>query len=240
MKKSTAIAVLVSAVIPALAFSSMWSQDLTVPAPLQQKVQAIQNASRENQQRLQVYQWIETTTVTVNGNPMAPQPSICRYTSDGTVSKTPLGPQSPAPTPKGGPLKRHVEEKKIEEAQESLAEIRNLVASYLPLEQGSLQRAYQTNRVDFEHNGTAGNSVVIHDFVKPGDTLSLDLNVATMVVRHIRINSYFASPADVMSADVQFATLPDGTRYPAVTSITAPDKSISILTVQSAFSRPAQ
>jgi hypothetical protein len=47
-----------------------------------------------------------------------PKQSLCRYTAEGTLAKIPLSPQQPAPQPSGGPLRRHIMEKKIEEVQE--------------------------------------------------------------------------------------------------------------------------
>ncbi len=240
MKKLKFIPLLLSAGASVLVACAAWSQVPMVPDSLQQKVQALQEASAENEQRLHTYQWIETTTVTVNGHQQAPRQSVCRYLPDGTLLKTPVGAQSQPPTLKGGPLMRHMEEKKIEEAQESVTEVRNLVARYLPPRPEALQRAFQTNRIGFEHDAGGGNSVVIHDFAKYGDTLSLDLNVAAMGLGGIRVRSYFESASDVLTADVQFAVLPDGTHYPSVTTINAAGKGISITTVQSNFSKPVQ
>ena len=239
MKKSTVVALTLSPVVSMLIAFAMWSQDLMIPAPLQEKMQAIQAASRENEQRLHTYQWIETTTVTVNGNPKPPRQSICRYAPDGTIVKTPLGPQQP-PMPSGGPLMRRMKEKKIEEVQESLSEIRGIMAQYLPLGPGALQQAFQTKLVNFEHNGPQENSVVIRDYAKPGDSLSLDLSVPAMGLRGIAVKSYFESPSDTLTAYVHFATLPDGTQYPGITTINAPEKGISITTVQSNFSKAIQ
>jgi hypothetical protein len=135
---------------------------------------------------------------------------------------------------------RRIEKKKIEEAQEEIAQVHWLVARYLPLSREALQQAFQTNRIDVEHGGDQGNSIVIHDFAKQGDTLSFHLNLATMDLRSIGVRSYLDSPSDVLTADVQFAVLPDGTHYPGVTTINAPGKRISITAVQSDFSKTVQ
>ncbi len=240
MKKSTLVPLLLSGAALTLMACAAWSQGPMAPEPLQQKIQALQKASAENEQQLHTYQWLETTTVSVNGSPKPPRQSICRYTPYGTVSKTPLGPQSEPPRPSGGPLKRHVMEQKIQEVQEDIAQVHRLVATYLPLNREALLEAFQTHRVDFEHGGDQGNSIVIHDFAKQGDTLSFDLNAATMQLRGIGVRSYFESPSDVLTVDVQFAVLPDGTHYPSVTTINAPGKHISITTVQSDFSKAVQ
>ncbi|MEG9435144.1 hypothetical protein JAO29_03065 [Edaphobacter sp. HDX4] len=240
MKKSTVVSLMLSPVASMLIGPAAWPQNLMIPPPLQGKIQAIQAASRENEQRLHTYQWIETTTVTINGHSKPPMQSICRYAPDGTILKTSLGAQQQPPMPSGGPLMRHVEKMKIEEVQESLSQIRGLMGRYLPPAPGTLQQAFQTRPVGFEHNGAMENSVVIHDYVKQGDSLSLELGPPMMGLRGIRVNTYLESVSDPVTAIVQFATLPDGTHYPGVTTINAPAKGIFISTEQSNFSKAIQ
>lgn len=210
------------------------------PDLLQQKVQALQKAGAENEQRLRNYQWLETTTITVNGKTRPPRQSICRYAPDGVVVKTPLGPPPAPPMPSGGPLKRRIEGMKIEEMKESMAEVQGLVTRYLPLNREAFRGAMKTRRIDFEHDGDRGNSIIVNGYVKPGDKFILGLNMATMQMRSVRVESYFASPADTLTAAVQFSALPDGTSYPGVVTINAPARRVAITTVQSNFSRIAE
>jgi len=154
------------------------------------------------------------------------------------TEKTPIGAQGgPAPV-SGGPVRRHIAEKKIEEAEQKLAATRGLTAMYLPLNPTVLRQALQTRRVDLEHEPAGGNALVINDYVKPGDRLTLELDTATLQPRRITVKSYFSSPADVFTANIQFSVLEDGTTYPSVTTIDAPGKELSITTVSSNFSRP--
>jgi hypothetical protein len=151
-----------------------------------------------------------------------------------------MGPPPTPPNVSGGPLRRHIAEKKIAEVQQELAEVRALTARYLPLNRDAMQQAFRTRRVDLEHDGARGNSIVINDYAKPGDKLFLSLNLATMQIRGIRVESYLDSPADAFTASVDFAMLADGTSYPNITTVNAPGKHVSITTVQSNFSRPVQ
>ena len=198
----------------------------------------MQHATAMNEQQLRGYQWIETTTLTIDGKPRPPQPSICRYASDGTLHKTPL--QSPAtPQVSGGPLRKHIAEKKIEEFQEKVAQIHILTAMYLPLSSEKLGQALHGSRVNLEPDGANGSAIIVNDYAKLGDQLRLTLNVSTMRMQRIGIKSYFDQPTDALTADVQFSLLPDGTVYPSITSINAPSKKISITTASSDFSKPA-
>src|SRR3974377_1013231 len=59
---------------------------------LQEKLAAVKQAAAENKQRLQQYQWIETTQLTLKGDQKPPTQNLCQYGPDGQVQKTPIGP----------------------------------------------------------------------------------------------------------------------------------------------------
>jgi hypothetical protein len=237
MKNLKSAVTLSPAIAPLLFVFLLSAQPPTAPSALPQRIQALQQAAMLNEAKLHNYQWIESTTVTMNGTPKPPKESLCRYTPDGTLAKTPLGPQQQAPRPSGGPLKRHLMEKKIEEVQEDSAEVRNLTALYLPMRPASLKQAFETRRADFEHGGASGNTLVINDYVKPGDQVALELDPLTMRLRRISVRTYFSSPREVMTASVDFSALEDGTEYPRITTIDAPSKKLAITTVNSDFTR---
>jgi hypothetical protein len=212
------------------------SQTAPAPAGPQQKIQALQRATAENEKRLHQYQWIETTTVTLKGNSHPPRQSVCRYTPYGTLSKTPIGPQQEPPQLSGGLLHRRIEEKKITKAEQEVASVRELTARYLPMNPEAFKQALQTRRVDFEHEPTGGDALIINDYAKPGDKFILELDAAGVRFRRITIRSYFDSPSQTFVATVQFSTLGDGTNYPSLTTLESPAKHLTISTVSSDFS----
>jgi hypothetical protein len=226
------------ALVPVFLSCTALAQSPQQPGALQQRIQEMQQATAMNEQQLRGYQWIETTTLTVDGKPRPPQRSLCSYAPDGTLRKTPLQ-SAVAPQVSGGPLRKHIAEKKIEEFQEKVAQIHVLTSLYLPLNQAKLGQALHGNRVDLERDGTNGSAVLVNDYAKLGDQLRLALNASTMRMERIGVKSYFDQPSDALTADVQFSLLPDGTVYPSVTTITAPAKKISITTVSSDFSKLA-
>lgn len=227
------------ALIPVLLPCTAFAQSLQQPViTQQQKLQEMQQAMAMNEQQLHGYQWIETTTLTIDGKPRSPQQSLCRYGPDGTVHKTPLQPQE-APRVSGGPLRKHIAEKKIEEFQEKVAQIHALTAMYLPLSNSKLGQALHVKRVDLERDPTSGGAIIVNDYAKPGDQLRLTLNVSTMHILRIGVTSYFGQPSEALTVDVQFSSLPDGTAYPSITRINSPSKKVSITTVSSNFSKPA-
>lgn len=224
--------------VPFLLAASCLAQVAPPPDGFQRQIQQMQEEAARNEQQLRAYQWIESTTMTINGSSRPARQSICRYAPNGTLSKTPLGPPAQPPKAGGGPLRHMIAEKKIEEFQKETEEIHALTAMYLPLDHAHFQEALHTRRVDFEHNGLAGNAIVIHDYAKPGDEVRLVLNSTTMHLQRIVVKSHFDKPQDVFTANLDFASLQDGTSYPGITTIDAPSMKIAISTVESDFSRP--
>lgn len=207
---------------------------------MQQRLQAFQQIATQNEQQLRQYQWIETTTVTVKGKARPPQHLICRYTPSGSLSKTPLGSQQQSPQLSGGPFMRHIEEKKIAEAKKDVASVRELTGVYLPMNPSVLKQALQTRRIDLERQPNGESAVIINDYAKSGDKLSLEIDPATKKLRRITVRSYFTNTSEIFVASVDFVALRDGTTYPSFTRLEAPSKQLTISTVSSSFSKAIQ
>jgi hypothetical protein len=231
---------LFSLVIALNLLSHSYGQAPAPPQGLQEKVQAMQQAASQNEQRLHRYQWIETTTITLNGRAKPARQAICKYGPSGNIIKTPIGTPEKPPQVAGGPLRAQIEERRIMQAEQELAAVKELTAMYLPLNPMVLRQALHSRRVDLEHPPSGDNALVINDYAKPGDRLSLELNTQTLQLRGIAVRSYFTSNGDTYQATVQFAILGDGTVYPSSTTIEAPLKRLSITTVNSSFSIPVQ
>jgi hypothetical protein len=198
-------------------------------------LQQMQQAMVKNDQQLHTYQWVESTTLTIDGTTRPPKQSLCKYAADGTVLKTPIG-SSDEPKMPGGPM-RHIAEKKKAKVEDGVQQIHALMQFYLPLSQAKLQEVLRTGKVDLEHDGTNGDAVILNNYAKPGDQLKLGLNPTTMRIERISVTTYFDEPKDAMRVEIYFAILPDGTLYPAVTSIEASSKKLSIETANSDFSK---
>jgi hypothetical protein len=227
------------AIVPVLMTIAAFAQMSPQPEGFQRQIQEMQKAAVANAQQLHRYQWTESTTLSVNGDQKPAKKSLCHYGPDGTLQKTPLGPPQQPPKASGGPIRKMIAEKKIEEFQRETAEIHSVAGIYLPLNSASLKEALHTRRVDFEKEGGDDNAIVIHDYAKPGDELRLVLDVATMHLQRIVVKTYLDKPENILTASVDFSSLQDGTSYPSVTTINAPSKKISIITLNSNFSLSA-
>jgi hypothetical protein len=209
-----------------------------VPDVLAHKVQQMQQAAARNEQQLYTYQWLESTTLTLDGTSRPAQQSMCRYAADGTVLKTPVGPSEQQEI-HGGPLMKHMVEKKKEQVQQELEEIHAVMQLYLPFDKAKFREVLRTGKIDLEHDGANVNAVILNNYAKQGDQMRITLNRATMQIDQIWIKTYFESPTDTMTAIVLFSDLPDGTVYPSLTSIAAASKKLNIATAQSDFVKPA-
>jgi len=210
-----------------------------IPDMLQQRLGQMQQAAAWNEQQLHTYQWIEATTLTVDGNSAPPKQSICRYSADGTLLKTPLGAQEQQGMSEkhGGAIKRHLVKEKEEKIQGEVEKIQALSQLYLPFNPGKFREVLATGKVDLEHDGANGDAIILDNYGKPGDQLKLTLDPATMQIVRISVKTYFEDPTDVMTVDIHFSLLADGTLYPALTSVEAPSKKLSIATADSEFSK---
>src|SRR5260370_8581670 len=95
-------------IVTSLLACTALTQGKQEPETLQQTIQKMQQAAARNEQQLHTYQWIETTTTTIDGKSRPPNQSICRYAPDGTLHRPPFHPQE---TPKvtHGPPPHHIE-----------------------------------------------------------------------------------------------------------------------------------
>jgi hypothetical protein len=167
MSSSAIMRRMISIVIPFCFLSSAFGQSAQQSQTplLQQKLQGMQQAAARSQQQLRTYQWIESTTLTIDGKAKQPKQSICHYSVDGHLVKSPVG--EPAdPQISGGRLKQHIVKKKIEEFRQEITEVSGLTALYLPLNSQNLQGALHTRRVDLEHDQMSGTTIIVNDYAE--------------------------------------------------------------------------
>lgn len=137
----------------------------------------------------------------------------------------------------GGLIRKYIAEQKKEKVQEEVEEIHALTRQYLPFNQAKFVSVLRTGKVDFERDGTSGDTLILNNYAKPGDQLRLMLNRTTMQIDRISVRTYLDQPQEMMTVDVRFSILADGTTYPALTSIAAPSMKLSIYTLNSNYSK---
>jgi hypothetical protein len=214
------------------------------PEAFPQKIEQMQKAIARNKKQLHTYRWIETTTLTIKDKPRPPKQSICSYMPDGTLQKIPLeqqeggtGRQGASFSLRGGVIRKLVAEKEKDHFQKEMKQMRALAKMYWPLNQQKLRDAQSAGQVNFDRDGTKSVIIIMHNYAKQGDEVKLTLNSSTMLAESVAVKSYFNKPKELFTAGVQFSTLSDGTVYPAITTMGAPSKKMSIAIVSSDFSK---
>jgi hypothetical protein len=201
---------------------------------LQQKMAAIKQAVAENQQRLRKYQWVETVQLTLNGDPKPAKTSQCQYGPDGTVQKTPMGP--PPQAPSGGRMKQRIIEKKKEEMQEYMGQVKNVLGMYVPPDPQKMAQAFQAGNASLNSApGSPVAQVVFKNYAQPGDQMTLSFDTTARKVTSLNVNTYMDNPKDVVTLTVQMASLPDGTNYVQQSVLDATAKKLLVTTTNSNY-----
>jgi hypothetical protein len=204
-------------------------------ALLQQCVAELKEATAKNRLALAQYTWVEKMTVYLKGQPKKTERFQVRNGADGKPIKTPLDSQ-PAAAPQGGRLRQHIVAKKKEEYEDYADRMKALAQRYLPPDRDTIQAAYAEGNISMTPGAAAGEvKIVIVNYVKPGDSMTLVFDKEQKLVRSIKIASYMDSPSDVMNLSVQFDKLPDGTSHPTTATIEGVSKQLTVTTQNSDY-----
>lgn len=215
------------------------------PGGLQQEVHQIREAMVGNRQKLHGYEWIETVTVAIDGTPRTPRRYLCRYGADGKLQKTSLGQQpgqsegrgGAMPLRGGGLIRLALAKRKKDKYRREIEQIRALRRLYVPIDPAKLRAAARAGLIAIHHNGPSEDAIVIDNYAKQGDRFGITVSRSPMQIQAIRVKSWLKKPKDSVTSEVTFGRLPDGTVYPAVTSVKAPSEKFSITIADSDYSR---
>ncbi len=180
---------------------------------LQQRVADLKEAMAKNKQALMSYSWVEVVTISLKGEQKKQEHFQVRLGPDGKPQKTSL--DAPPAPPSGGKLKKHIVEKKKEEYSDYANDMKALAQQYVPPDKDLLQKAYAAGNITLGPTAGAPNQVqlVLHNYLKQGDSMTLVFDKAQKALVSIRIASYMSDPKDAMNLTVQFSALPDGTNH---------------------------
>jgi hypothetical protein len=207
---------------------------LAQESAVQEKMAAVKQAMAENAQKLHQYQWIETTQLTLKGDPKPPTEDSCQYGPDGTVQKTPIGP--PPEQPSGGRLKERIIEKKEGEMKEYMGEVKGLLAMYLPPDPQKMEQAKQAGNVSLNPVPGAVN-LIFTNYAQPGDRMTLTFDTNARRITSVNVNTYMGETKDAVTLQVQMASLPDGTNYTRQTILDATAKKLQVTTTNSNYQK---
>ena len=201
---------------------------------LQQKLAAVKQTAAENKQKLRQYQWTETIQLTLKNDPKPPTQNICSYGPDGQIQKTQISALPPPPS--GGRMKQRVIANKKEEMKDYMEDVKALLSLYVPPDPLKMDHALQAGKISINPAGGDVN-LIFTDYAQPGDRMTLVFNTEAKKIVSLNINTYMGKEKDVVTLQVQMASLPDGTSYTQKTILTATAKQLIVTTTNSNYQK---
>lgn len=204
-------------------------------SPLQQKVAAVEAALYKNTQMLGEYTWQQQETVSVRGDVKKTALYQVQLGPNGKPVKTDISQSQPSNQRKFG-IRHRIEENYQVYGQQ----IASLAAGYTQLQPGRLKQLYAQGNVSLRSGGAPGlDAVVVRNYVKPGDAVTITFDRAQKEVLDIHVASYLADPSDAVTITASFARLPDGTSHVTTATVNGQSKSLTIQDVNLNYQKRA-
>ena len=208
---------------------------------LQSRVAELKESQAKNKQALSQYSWEETVKIILKGEEKKTEHFEVRQGPDGKPVKTPLDTPAAAPQQqgggRGGRLKERVVEKKKEEFKDYADQMKELAKHYVPPDKDDIQAAFSRGDISLTPGGDAIVKLVIHNYYKPGDSVTLTIDKAQKQLQSIAIATYMDDPKDAMNLTVGFGRLPDGTNHVATMTIEGVAKQLTVNTTNSNYQK---
>jgi hypothetical protein len=194
-------------------------------------------AVRRRQQASLVALYVqEQETISVKGEVKDTKMYQVQMGPDGQPQKTEIGDQPVQPSGRQGRLKKRVVEHVKSEYQEYGEQIAALAKQYNPPNRQKLQEAYKQGNVSIQLGGASGTvSLVIKNYVKPNDSMTLAFNGSTKALESVRVASYLTDPKDAVTIAAQFTRMPGGPNHVASTQVDGVSKQLTVMTQNSNY-----
>src|SRR5271169_3031575 len=194
---------------------------------LEERLTEIKESTAKNKQELASYSWNEQVTISLKGEEKKQEHFQVRLGPDLKPQKTSLDP--PPEPPSGGRLKKHVIAKKTEEYKDYADQMKALAQQYVPPDGALLQQAFAQGSISIGPAGAPNEiQLVIHNYLKPQDSMTLVFDKGQKELLRVQIVSYMDDPKDAMNLTVQFSRLPDGTNHVSNLVIDGVSKQLNI------------
>jgi hypothetical protein len=197
---------------------------------LQERLAEVKQASDLNKLALLQYSWQEQQTISIKGKVRKQNLFLVKLGPDGKPQKTPIdaGDDSSDGGRQHG-IKHRIKERKKEEYEDYAQQIAELAQGYSQPDSAKLQQLYQQG---FVMIGSAGAPdelrLVIQNYVKQGDSVTIVFNRAQKAIQNITVSSYLSDPSDAVKIAVQFAPLPDGTNHVSNVLVNGVSKELNV------------
>jgi len=198
---------------------------------MQERIAEVKQAAAMNKQMLAQYTWTEQDIISLKGEEKKEEIYNVQLGPDGKPQKTPVDPNSVSDDERHRRgLRGRIIEKKTEEYKEYAESIKTLIQQYVPPDKDKLQQAYQQGNVMIGPQGDAPGEykLVITNYVKQGDNMTLVMNKAQKDLVSLTIATYLSDPTDAVNVSVQFSRLPGGPNHVSTETINGVSKQLTI------------
>jgi hypothetical protein len=218
------------ALLPGLSASAVLAQG---PPTVPERIAALKQSLAQSKTRLRQYEWIETQVVSLKGEVKSNTQSRCYYGADGNLQKVPVA-SAPQETKRG--LRGKIAANKKEELTEYMQKAVALMKMYVPPDPDRIEASKSAGKVSLTPL-QPGVQVRLdfRDYLKPGDTLSVDVNPSTNRLLGLKVSTYMDGPTDAVSLDVTEGALNDGTQYNSRITLVAPSQNLSVSVTNSGY-----
>jgi len=221
-----------------LVASGAMAQQPAAPAGGTDHVAAIKQSLGKSMAALKQYQWVETTAVSIKGEEKSRTQNTCTYGADGKVQKTPVAAAPAEDAKKKRGIRGKVVENKKEDISDAAKEAVALVKQYVPPDPARIQAAKDAGKLSVIPPDAKGMvAVVIKDYLKPGDALTITVNAATDVISSVTVATFTDSAKDAVGLQVTWGSLADGTLYAATIHLDVASQKLAVAIENSGYKK---
>ena len=175
-----------------------------------------------SQQAMKAYTWKTRTELQVQGQVKSIRLEMVRYDLDGNQQKTLLSEDKDEPKRKPG-LRGKIQERREEAAKDWMADLGQLLHSYLTASKGQMVDFFE--RASFTPEGQTLR-IEGQGFIVPGDRMSYWIEPQQKKPQKMQIDT--VHQGDPVRLVVEFQALPDGLNVPARATLNVPDKQVQV------------
>jgi hypothetical protein len=156
----------------------------------------------------------------------------CYYGADGKLQKVVV--VAPPPEEKKRGLRGAIVAHKKEEMTEYMQSAVGLVKSYIPPEPARIEQVVKAGKMSITPAGPQAR-LDFHDYEKPGDILSVEIDVANNNLLGLKVVTWLKDSKDAVTLTSRFGRLNDGATYPAENTLSAPSQSLNVKVTNSGY-----
>jgi hypothetical protein len=206
---------------------------------LEEHVAEVQRATVTSEEALASYSWQEQQTISINGEVKKQTLFHVQIGPDGKQLKTEVdsGTESSSEGRRHSLIRRIVETK-TDEYEDYAKQIAALAQAYVHPNPERLQLLFQRGNITLGSAGFQGEfQLVVQNYLKPGDSMTLLFNLKQKVLVAVQVSSYLSDPRDAATISAQFAQLPGGPNHVASMLINGASKQLTVAVQNSDYQK---